>query len=67
MKVYWTQFAEDKLEDIYNYYKFKVGNIVAYELINGITETTSIISISGNRPTRRVIIDQSRVLPLPNV
>lgn len=43
MKVNWTQFAEDKLEDIYNYYKFKAGNIVAYELINGITETTSIL------------------------
>lgn len=40
MKVYWTQFAEDKLEDIYNYYEFKAGITVAQNLVNGIVDTS---------------------------
>lgn len=29
LTVYWTQFAEDKLDDIFEYYKFKAGIKVA--------------------------------------
>lgn len=40
LDVYWTHFAEDKLADIYNYYKLKAGKQVAQKLINGIIDIT---------------------------
>jgi plasmid stabilization system protein ParE len=46
MKVYWTQFAEDKLEDIFAYYKFKAGINVAKEIVNGIIDTTLVLENS---------------------
>ena len=36
LTVYWTQFAEDKLTDIFEYYKYNAGVRVAQNLINGI-------------------------------
>lgn len=38
LTVYWTQFAENKLEDIFEYYKFKAGIRVAQTLVNGIID-----------------------------
>lgn len=38
--VYWTQFAEDKLDDIFNYYKLKASLIIAQNLTNGIIDAT---------------------------
>ena len=38
LEVYWTQFAEDKLTDIFEYYNFNAGNAVAQNLINGIID-----------------------------
>ena len=46
MKVYWTKFAEDKLEDIFDYYKFKAGVNVAKDIVNGIIDTTLILDKS---------------------
>lgn len=40
MIIYWTQFAEDKLEDIFIYHKFKAGISIAKNLVNGIVEAT---------------------------
>tara|TARA_R110002124_G_scaffold109723_4_gene263159 strand:+ start:22067 stop:22384 length:318 start_codon:yes stop_codon:yes gene_type:complete len=40
LEVYWTQIAEDKLNDIFIYYKLKAGHRVAQKLINGIVDTT---------------------------
>lgn len=40
LDVYWLQLAEDKLDDIYNYYKFKAGKRIAKKLINGIVDST---------------------------
>ena len=40
LTVYWTRLAEDKLEDIFQYYKYKAGKRVATNLINGIINTT---------------------------
>lgn len=40
MTVFWTQFAEDKLEDIFVYHKFKAGSRTAKSLVNGIIDTT---------------------------
>lgn len=38
--VYWTQFAEDKLDDIFKYYKLKASLIIAQNLTNGIIDAT---------------------------
>jgi len=38
--VYWTQFAEDKLDDIYAYYEPKAGLRTARKLISGIIDQT---------------------------
>ena len=36
LTVYWTQFAEEKLEDIFEYYSIKASSRVAHKLIQGI-------------------------------
>jgi len=40
LTVYWTRFAENKLDDIFDYYKTNVSTRVAQELINGIIDRT---------------------------
>ena len=40
LTVYWTQFAEDKLKDIYDYYRYKANPKVAANLVNGIVDAT---------------------------
>ena len=40
LEVYWLQLAEDKLNDIYTYYRFKAGRKIAQKLVNGIVDTT---------------------------
>ncbi len=40
LTVYWTQHAEDKLDDIFQYYKIKASQRTALKLINGIIDTT---------------------------
>ncbi len=42
--VYWTKFAEQKLDDIFDYYEFKVNAIVARNLIIGIIDTSIRLS-----------------------
>jgi len=36
LTVYWTQFAEEKLEDIFEYYSISANLKVAHKLIDGI-------------------------------
>ena len=38
LTVYWTQFAEDKLEDIFTYYSDKASLRIAQKLINEIID-----------------------------
>jgi plasmid stabilization system protein ParE len=38
LEVYWTQFAEDKLTDIFENYHFNAGVKVAQNLVNGIID-----------------------------
>lgn len=38
LEVYWTQFAEDKLADIFEYYKYKAGIRVAKKLVDEIVD-----------------------------
>ncbi len=40
LKVFWTRFAEHKLEDIFSYYKYKAGVKTARKIVEGITDKT---------------------------
>ena len=40
LTVYWTQFAENKLEDIFSYYESKAGLRVANKLVFEIVDKT---------------------------
>ena len=40
LEVYWTQFAQDKLDEIFDYYEIKASNKVARNLITGIIDQT---------------------------
>ncbi|MCF8713581.1 type II toxin-antitoxin system RelE/ParE family toxin [Joostella atrarenae] len=40
LEVYWLEFTENKLEDIYSYHLIKASKIVAEKLVNGIVDTT---------------------------
>ena len=41
LTVFWTEFAKDKLDDIFEYYKLKSRNVnVARKLVDGITDHT---------------------------
>jgi plasmid stabilization system protein ParE len=44
--VFWTQFAEDKLIDIFEYYNFTAGLKIAQNLANGIIDES--IKLSKN-------------------
>lgn len=47
LTVYWTQFAENKLEDIFEYYKFKAGIRVAQTLVNGIIDISLSVEFNA--------------------
>lgn len=38
--VYWLEFAENKLEDIYSYYSVKASEKIALKLVNDIVDKT---------------------------
>lgn len=40
LKVFWLQLAEDKLNDIYIYYRIKAGKKTAKKIVNGIADKT---------------------------
>lgn len=40
LEVYWTQFAEDKIEDIFHYYSIKASLNIAIKQVNGIVDKT---------------------------
>ncbi len=40
LTVYWTQFAVNKLDDIFNYYRSKADAPIARKLITGIVDKT---------------------------
>jgi toxin ParE1/3/4 len=41
LKIYWLEFAENKLEDIYSYYSIKASIKIALKLITGIIDSTT--------------------------
>lgn len=40
LSVFWTEFAEQKLTDIYDYYQFKASKKIALKLVNEIIDKT---------------------------
>ena len=40
LEVYWTHFAESRLEDIFSYYRIKAGLNIARKLTKGIVDKT---------------------------
>lgn len=40
LEIFWSQFAEDKLQDIFNYYKLKAGVETASKIIDEIVDRT---------------------------
>jgi plasmid stabilization system protein ParE len=40
LTIFWLQLAEDKLNDIYSYYRSKAGRTTAQKIANGIVDTT---------------------------
>ena len=46
LTVYWTQFAENKLDDIFDHYKTKASIPIAQKLVTGIVDKT--IGLNNN-------------------
>ena len=46
LEIFWTQFAEDKLQDIFDYYKVKAGIKTSRKIITQIVDRT--IDLSKN-------------------
>lgn len=47
LTIYWTQFAQNKLEDIFEYYKFKAGIRVAQVLVDGIVNSSLTLEFNA--------------------
>lgn len=58
LTVYQTQFAENKLEDIFEYYKFKAGIRVAQTLINGIIDLSLSLEINAYGGQKEELLSQ---------
>lgn len=43
LEVFWTHFAEEKLVDIFEYYKYKAGSRIAQKIVNGIVDETILL------------------------
>jgi plasmid stabilization system protein ParE len=56
LTVYWTQFAEDKLEDIYTYYKYKAGIKIAGNLVNELVDATLRLHKNPDIGQREVLL-----------
>lgn len=61
MIVYWTQFAEDKLQDIYRFYSEVASEKIAFKLVNGIINTTLNLSKNPNLgPIEQLLIERDQ-------
>jgi toxin ParE1/3/4 len=43
LEIFWTQLAEEKLHDIFQYYKYKAGVKIAKKIITEIVDRTLIL------------------------
>lgn len=61
LEIFWTQFAEDKLQDIFDYYKVKAGIKTSRKIITQIVDRT--IDLSKNPrigPEEELLKDRSQ-------
>jgi plasmid stabilization system protein ParE len=58
--VYWTHFAENKLEDVYNYYRDKAGEIIAIKLIDGIVLHSLRLEIHPYMGQKELLFDDNK-------
>ena len=56
LTVYWTQFAENKLDDIFSYYESKAGIRVAQRLVLGIIEKSIGLENNSNIGQREPLL-----------
>lgn len=56
LTVYWTQFAEDKLFDIFSYFEQKAGAITARKIVNEIVDTTINLSKHPKKGTIELLL-----------
>lgn len=60
LTVYWTQFAENKLEDIFEYYKFKAGIRVAQTLVNGIIDISLSLEFNASGGQKEELLSERK-------
>jgi len=48
LEVFWTQFAQDKLNDIFDYHEIKASSKVARDIVIGIIDQTLKLSKNPN-------------------
>lgn len=56
LTVYWTQFAEDKLFDIFSYFEQKAGVYTARKIVKEIVDTTINLSNHPKKGTIEVLL-----------
>ena len=48
LKIYWTDFAKQELQGIFDYYKHRAGLNIARKLVSGISEVVLSLSTQPN-------------------
>ncbi|MBO6186246.1 MAG: type II toxin-antitoxin system RelE/ParE family toxin [Chryseobacterium sp.] len=61
LEIFWSQFAEDKLYDIFHYYKFKAGIKVSKKIISEIVDKTLILELNPRAgQIEKLLIDRKQ-------
>ena len=55
--IYWTNFAENRLEDIFSYYKNKAGLNVARRLTKGIVDKTIDLQKNPKKGQKELLLE----------
>jgi len=56
LRVFWTRFAQNRLEDIFGYYKRKAGKSVARKRISGIVDRTIDLGKTPHRGQKEELL-----------
>ena len=59
LTVYWTQFAEDKLDDIYAYYSIAAGIQIAQKLVGAIIDKSLLLEKNPYIGQREPMLSES--------
>jgi plasmid stabilization system protein ParE len=57
LTVYWTEFAEDKLEDVFSYYSVKASIRVAQQLTDGIIDRSLELATNPLIGQREILLE----------